>query len=173
MQIYVKNNINMHRMKNDCLKGNPVDDGIEDDVHRILDAGNRGVDFHIGVLRCFERGGDPRKVLDFTCTCPFVEALYIARFTYRQGWVEEDLDEVFLPDDLAGHVTDLVGGTDEGADGDHPGIDEQLGDLCNAPDILQPVFFAEAQVVINPGTDVIPVQHLAEEPVKEEFLLQV
>ena len=150
-----------------------VDDGIKDDVYGVFNAGDRGVDFHIRVSRSFERGGDPRKILDLTGTCPLVEPFYIARFANFQGRVEEDLNEVFFPDDAAGQGTYFVGGTNEGADGDHPGVYKQLGYLGDAPYVFKAVFFAESQVVIDAGPDVIPVQYLAKEAPEEELLLQV
>ena len=55
----------------------------------------------------------------------------------------------------------------------HSRIDQQLGDLSDAPDVLQPVLRAESQVVVDPGPDVVPVQHLAEEPAEKQFFFQV
>lgn len=150
-----------------------VDDGRKDHVYRIFNAGDRGVDFHIRAGWRFEGGGDSRKILDLTGTSALVESFYIACFTNLQGRVQEDLNEVFLPNDAAGQGTDLVGGANKGADGDHAGFDQQLGDFGDAPDVLEPVVFAESQVVVDAGSYVIPIQDLAKEPVKKEFLLQV
>ena len=47
---------------------------------------------------------------------------------------------------------------DERGDGDGGAVGEELGDLCDAADVLVAVLFAETQVLVQAEADVVAVQ---------------
>jgi len=55
-------------------------------------------------------------------------------------------------------VTNLSEGTDEARQAHDAAVREQLRDLRDAPDVLLAVFRAEAEVLVQPVTNVVSVQ---------------
>jgi len=128
----------------------------------------------LGAFRCFVRGGDAGEVLDLAGAGLLVEALGIALLDNAKGRIDKDLDEsevrllVELACDLAiGNV-----GRDERGHGDARSIGEQLRHLPDASDVLDPRLLVEAEILVEPEADVVPVKAVRELVTVEEVLLE-
>lgn len=62
-------------------------------------------------------------------------------------------------------------GRNEAGDAHQPGVSKQPRHLSNAPDVLFAVLWAEAQVFVQPLTDVVPIQGVAGDAVTDQVLL--
>ena len=72
--------------------------------------------------------------------------------------IDEHLDKCVRPGDLARHLPVGAERRDEGADHDQPGVAHQLGDLADPADVLDAVGVGEAEVAVEPVTDIVAVE---------------
>src|SRR5690606_37812025 len=100
-----------------------------------------------------------------------VEALGIARLADLERRVDEDLDEAPLREDGPRHVAVLAVRRDEGGEHDGAGVDEELGHLAGAADVLLAVFGREAEVAVEAVAHVVAVEHVVEDAALDEALL--
>ena len=111
----------------------------------------------VGVVDAGEALDEARAGLD-------VQPLGVALLADLNGDVHEHLDEVGVARrvDVAGQLAVLHVRRDERHDGDDAGVREQLGHFGHAADVLRAVLGGEPHVAVEPGADVVAVQHVAE-----------
>ena len=107
---------------------------------------------------------DAGEVLDQTGAGFLVQALRIALLGFRERHFDIDLDEIHAAIDMQ-LAHDIAIGTvrrDEARQHDHAGVDEQLGDLADAADVLGAIFGREAEVLVDAEADVVAVEPVYE-----------
>lgn len=62
--------------------------------------------------------------------------------------------------------------TDESSDADNTPISKQLGNFRNTSDVLLAVLGSEPQVLVQPCTDVVPIQTVSRDSLADQVLLQ-
>lgn len=72
----------------------------------------------------------------------------------------------------SGIATDLGVRTDEWGQADNTTIGKQLGDLTHTTDVLFTILRGEAEVLVQTGTHVVPIQTVRRNTVEAEVLLQ-
>ena len=70
------------------------------------------------------------------------------------------------------HTSYLFERADEGRDAHDSSVSEQLGHLRDSADVLLPVLRGEAQVLVEPRADVVPIQTIGRNPLGNQVLLQ-
>jgi hypothetical protein len=137
---------------------------------------------NLRVGRCLIRSRDTSELLNNTLTSLLVQTLGVTLLGHLNGDINIDLDERqtgLLAGrgnlvQLAGSVTILPVGRDEGSNGDGVGVGEQLGDLGNAADVLVAVGLAESKVLVQSEADVVAVQAVGvDTAVADELVLQL
>jgi uncharacterized protein YbjT (DUF2867 family) len=61
---------------------------------------------------------------------------------------------------------------DEAGDGNDAGVSEELGDLADAADVLRAVFGGEAEVLVQPVSDVVAVEPIGVLALLEQHLFE-
>lgn len=135
-------------------------------LNSILDRQIHVLKVDLGLLRRLVGSGDTSELLNDTLTSLLVQALRITLLGNLNGDINVHLNEGetgalagrgdFVQ--LAGSVTVLAVRRDERGNGDGARVGEQLGDLCDAADVLVAVGFAEAKVLVQAEADVVAVQ---------------
>ena len=74
--------------------------------------------------------------------------------------IDEDLDELARAQQLARHAPLGAERRDEGDQHDQAGIDEQLGRLADAADVLHPVGIGEAEIAVEAVADIVAVEQI-------------
>ena len=69
-------------------------------------------------------------------------------------------------------ITHPAVGRDEAGDADQPSISKKPGHLSSASNVLFAVLWAEAEVFVQPLTNVVPIQCVAGDTVTHQVLLQ-
>jgi hypothetical protein len=138
------------------------------------------MDLRVG--RRLIRSRDTSELLNNTLASLLVQTLRVTLLGHLNGDINIDLDERqtgLLAGrgnlvQLAGSVTILAVGRDEGSNGDGVGVGEQLGDLGNAADVLVAVGLAESKVLVQSEADVVAVQAVGvDTAVADELVLQL
>jgi hypothetical protein len=138
------------------------------------------MDLRVG--RRLIRSRDTSELLNNTLASLLVQTLRVTLLGHLNGDINIDLDERqtgLLAGrgnlvQLAGSVTILAVGRDEGSNGDGVGVGEQLGDLGNAADVLVAVGLAESKVLVQSEADVVAVQAVGvDTTVADELVLQL
>ena len=101
-----------------------------------------------------------------------VEPLGVALFAYGQRCIEMHFDELAGPQQVADHGAVAGEGGDEAGNDDQAGIDEDLAQFADAPDVLDTVGVAEAEVFVEPVANVVAVQQVAAVALGEEALFE-
>lgn len=140
------------------------------------------LDVHLGLRGGLVRSTDTRKLLNDTLARLLIQALRITLLGHLDGDIDVDLDERQARL-LAGrgHLVQLARGVpvllvrrDKRRDGDRRAVGEQLGDLCDAADVLVAVCLAEAQVLVQPEAHIVAVQSVGRDAaVAQELVLQL
>jgi hypothetical protein len=137
---------------------------------------------NLRVGRRLIRSRDTSELLNNTLASLLVQTLGVTLLSHLNGDINIDLDERqtgLLAGrgnlvQLAGSVTILPVGRDEGSNGDGVGVGEQLGDLGNAADVLVAVGLAESKVLVQSEADVVAVQAVGvDTTVADELVLQL
>ena len=137
---------------------------------------------NLRVGRRLIRSRDTSELLNNTLASLLVQTLGVTLLSHLNGDINIDLDERqtgLLAGrgnlvQLAGSVTILAVGRDEGSNGDGVGVGEQLGDLGNAADVLVAVGLAESKVLVQSEADVVAVQAVGvDTTVADELVLQL
>ena len=137
---------------------------------------------NLRVGRRLIRSRDTSELLNNTLASLLVQTLRVTLLGHLNGDINIDLDERqtgLLAGrgnlvQLAGSVTILPVGRDEGSNGDGVGVGEQLGDLGNAADVLVAVGLAESKVLVQSEADVVAVQAVGvDTTVADELVLQL
>ncbi len=68
--------------------------------------------------------------------------------------------KILLANNFFGHISNFIGGADKTIDTNNTTIHEQFRNFWNSADILIPVFFWKAQVVVDAASNIIAIQHL-------------
>ena len=127
-----------------------------------------GVDLQLGRFRCFVGAGDAGEFLDLPRPCLGVEAFGVAGFADLEVCGAEHLEEVTVLHQVPGLVPVCTEGRHKGGQHDHARIQEQLGHLTDAADILLTVGIGEAQVFAEAVADVVAIQHIGGESPLEQ-----
>jgi len=136
--------------------------------YRLLQALAAGVDAQFGGFGLLVGAGDAGEVLDLAGAGLGIEALGVALFAHRQISGAMDLDEIASLDQGAGPAAVGAERGDEGGEHYHAGIEEQLGHLADAADVLLPVGVGEAQVGAEAVAHVVAIEHVAGQPLLEQ-----
>ena len=140
------------------------------------------MDMHLGLLRLFIRRTDTGEFRNLTLPSQLIKTLGVTLLGNRNGDINEDLNEgqtslLARSGDLmqlARGITVCTVGRDERCDGDGGAVGEELGDLCDATDILGAVLLAEAEILIKPEANVVTVETIGvDAPVSEELVLEL
>lgn len=91
---------------------------------------------------------------------------------HLQRRVYKHLHEVFVADQLACHLTLGAEGADEGGHDDHPRVHHQLGDFRHPADVFDAVGISEAEIFVQPLSDVVTVQDVGALALGVEFLFK-
>src|SRR3546814_10790782 len=101
------------------------------------------------------------EILELSRARFFIETLDVALLGLGERRIDEDFDELALGQHAAHHFALDAEGRDEGGYDDQAGVAHQLGDLADAADILDPVSLCEAEVAVEPVTDIVAVEQEA------------
>jgi hypothetical protein len=110
-----------------------------------------------------ERCGNTCKVFDLTPACLCIQAFDIAPFAFFDRRADINLQEILFSDDGCRHFPQIVVRADKSRYGYNTRIDKKFAYFGYPADILHPVFRREAQVVIDPATDIISIQDAAQQ----------
>jgi len=83
-------------------------------------------------------------------------ALHVARLGNVERRIDEDLNELARRQHRADHVALGAERRDERRQDDQPGVGNQLGDLADAADVLDPVGLGEAEILVRSGSGLFP-----------------
>ena len=114
------------------------------------------------MLGNLEGGADSGEVLHLSTSGASIETLHVATFTLGEWRGDIDFAEVGGADDVACHLSEFVCGRDEAGYCHDTCIDEEFTYLGYATDVFAAVFFGEAEVGVDAGTDVVAVEDSAE-----------
>jgi len=139
-------------------------DSRHHELHDLLDAlfdgSYSGEHVDVRVCRGFVGGADTGEVRNLSGSCLFIDSFHVPTLTHLERRVDKHLEEIIRADNFPCHIPHVLGRTDKAVHRHHPALHKELRHLGDPADILCPVRFSEAQVIIDSGTDVIPVQHL-------------
>ena len=110
------------------------------------------------MLGNLEGGADSGEVLHLSTSGASIETLHVATFTLGEWRGDIDFAEVGGADDVACHLSEFVCGRDEAGYRHDTCIDEEFTYLGYATDVFAAVFFGEAEVGVDAGTDVVAVE---------------
>lgn len=131
-----------------------------------------GVDDEIGPVGLFESGVFSGELLYLACLHFRVKPFGIAFGAGFEGGFYVDFEEVFVADDIAGELSELVVRGNERGYYDGPGFSEELGDFGNAPDVFESVLVGESEILIESAADVVAVENFDEAAVGVELTLK-
>jgi hypothetical protein len=98
-----------------------------------------------------------------------VEPLGVSLFAHSQIGGAVNLKKVARRDQGAGAGAIGAERRDEGGEGDHTGIEEQLGHFTDPADVLDAVVVGEAKVVAEPMADVVAVEQVGGQAPAEQL----
>jgi hypothetical protein len=162
-------------------KGRRFDSGKRDQrskirenlINPIFQFDEIGADFQIGNERRFVRVIDARKPFDHALPGFLVEPFHVAAFANIQGGIDVDFDKVAGANDGTGHIPHRSFWADKGVDTDDSGIEKKPGYFGNPANVFHALGFREPQVVVDPGADIVSVEHFGEEPRFEKFSFEL
>ena len=102
----------------------------------------------------------------------FVKAFGIARLANLDGRVDVDLDELVRGDEIAGHPPLAAERRDEAHKHNQTSLDHQLRDLGDTANVLDPIFVGEAEIAIEPVTNIVAVKQNGVPPELVQHLLE-
>lgn len=138
---------------------------LEDGLYALFQRLLVGFDFQRRVGRWLIGGINASEAFNLAGSCFFIKPFDIPGFADFQWCIDVNFEEVFVPDNLPGHVSYFHRWADEGIQRDNAAVEVQPGDFRNAADIFLPVFRAETEVVINAAADVVAIEHLRKETI--------
>ena len=144
-------------MRSPAVQGKHPFDVAGDPVDRFRYGEAIRVDHQLASLGRFVRRGNTREIRDLAGPRLLVQPLGVAPLAGREIGLDEDFVEFprcHGPRPLAVRAV----GRDERADDDEPGFGEQRRDLAHATDVLGPVVGAEAEIRVEPMTQIVAVQ---------------
>lgn len=144
---------------------------FEDFEGRILDAEFLGIEDEVGLLRFFEAAVLAGELLHLTGGSFGVEPLRIAGFAGGVVCLHVDLDKI-LAENTAGEISQMAHGGDQRAKHDHAVVREDFGQLGGAPNVLEAIFVAEAEVAVETRTEVVAIKPDHEPALVVENVLQ-
>ena len=115
------------------------------------------------VGRGFEGGRNTREVFYLATACLGIEAFHIATLALFNRSRNVDFLEVVGTDDVGSHLSQFLGGTDEGSNGDDARVDKKFGHFGNASDVFLAVVGRKSQVGIDAATYVVAVENAAKQ----------
>lgn len=138
------------------------------------------LDNQLCVLGGLVRRRDTSEVLDLASTCLLVQTLGVALLRNLNGNINIDLDKrkrlvvalgaLFV--ELAGDEAVCPVRANEGSDGDGGRVGKELGDLCDAANVLVAVLFGKAQVLVQAEADIVAVEAVGGEAQVQKVLLE-
>lgn len=147
--------------------------------HRLLDGVLVAFDVDLSGLGLFVRGADTGKLLNLTGASLLVQALWVSLLGLLYRNVDPDLNEgqgrvrsSGLSVHCARRITVRPVGADEAGESDRAAVCKQLCNLAYTSNVFIAVLLAEAQVLVQPKTNVVAVETVRSQPQVEEMLLQ-
>ncbi len=117
-------------------------------------------------------GAHAGQVRNFTALGLAVETLWVAGTAGLERGLHVKLDEIAVPEQRARARAIRAVGRNERTQHHHGRIDEQLGDLAHAPDVLAPVLGGKTQVVAEPVPHVVAVEHVGGDAAADQRALE-
>ena len=133
---------------------------IDDGLSVMFGFGLHRVDGQFGLLRRLIGTVNAGEVLDRARLGLFIKALGVTLHADFQRRVDKNLDEFGCANQLARHAPLGTERRDERHQHNQAGIDEQLGGLADAADILHPVGVGETQIPVEAVADIVAIQQI-------------
>lgn len=137
----------------------PVLQKLNHPLNALLQRQHPGVDDELGVLGLLIGRGDAGELLDLAGARLFVQPFDVALLADLQGCLAVDLQEASGHDEFANPLTVSAERGDEGGHDDHTRLDEQLGYLADAADVLSAILIRETEVAAETVADVVAVEN--------------
>lgn len=133
---------------------------LDDQVCRFIHAHGRRVDVDLRVLRRLVGRVDSREIGQLASASLGIEALAVAPLGLCEAGVDEDLDEVRIPDLSPGSIALAPERGDEAGQDDQARVEHQRGHMRHPSQVFDAVGVSEPEVPVEPVPDVVPIKQI-------------